>query len=149
VSPSVGNPAKAALFAFCLGLLASSAVPLIKAALPAEHGPEAVAERSAYFAALDIQQVHRGMMSALPAPQWQRFRDAGAADLAAALRRMARAIDQARYRKARRWPKKPTTRKAYKNSGHGSCARKQCHPLAHAPHRSQGALPGPARGGFE
>jgi Transposase DDE domain len=111
---------RAALFAFCLGLLASNAVALLKAALRAEHGAEAVEELSAYYAALDIQQVHRGMMIALPPPQWERFRDLGAAELAAALRSMARAIDLARYRKATRGPRKPTARKAYKNGGHVS-----------------------------
>jgi IS4 transposase len=114
---------KAALFAFCLGLLASNAVALIKAALRAEHGPEAVEALSAYYAALDIQQVHRGMMIALPAPQWERFRDLSAAELAATLRYMARAIDLPRYRKATRGPKKPTARKAYKNGGHVSTQR--------------------------
>jgi hypothetical protein len=111
---------KAALFAFCLGLLASNAVALIKAALRAEHGPEAVEAVSAYYVALDIQQVHRGMMIALPAPSWERFRALGATKLAAALRGMARAIDLARYRKATRGPRKPTAHKAYKNGGHVS-----------------------------
>ena len=41
----------------------------------------------------------------------------GAAELAA-LRRMARAIDLRRYRKATSRPKKPPTRKVYRNGGH-------------------------------
>src|SRR3954452_2150870 len=98
---------KAALFAFCLALLASNAAALLKAAVRAEHGQEAAERLSAYYAALDIQQVHRGMMIALPAPQWERFRDMNAAELAAALRQMARAVDLARYGKSRRGPKKP------------------------------------------
>ena len=93
---------------------------MLKAALRADHGAEAVEELSAYYVALDIQQAHRGMMIALPAPHWEQFRDLGAAELAAALRGMARAIDLAGYRKARRGPKKPTARKAYKNGGHVS-----------------------------
>jgi hypothetical protein len=111
---------KAALFAFCLALLASNAVALLKAALRAAHGPEAVETLSVYYAALDIQQVHRGMMIALPAPQWERFRDLSAGELAAVLREMARAIDLARYRKTTRGPKKPVARKVYKNGGHVS-----------------------------
>jgi IS4 transposase len=111
---------KAALFAFCLALLASNAVTLLKAAVRAEHGPEAVETLSAYYAALDIQQVHRGMMIALPASQWERFRDMGAIELAAALRQMARAIDLPRYRKSTRGPKKPIARKVYRNGGHVS-----------------------------
>jgi IS4 transposase len=116
---TLGYP-KAALFAFCLALLASNAVALLKAALRAEHGPEAVETLSVYYAALDIQQTHRGMMIALPAPQWERFRALGAVELAATLREMARAINLARYRKATRGPKKPVARKVYKNGGHVS-----------------------------
>jgi hypothetical protein len=119
VDPPWSHP-KAALFAFCLALLASNAAALLKAAVRAEHGQEAVATLSAYYAALDIQQVHRGMMIALPAPQWERFRDMSAAELAAALRQMARAIDLGRYRKATRGPKKPVARKVYRNGGHVS-----------------------------
>jgi len=111
---------KAALFAFCLALLASNATALLKAALRAEHGPEAVETLSVYYAALDIQQVHRGMMIALPAPHWERFRVLSAVELAAALREMARAIDLVRYRKATRGPKKPVARKVYRNGGHVS-----------------------------
>lgn len=111
---------KAALFAFCLGLLASNAAALLKAAVRAEHGQEAAETLSAYYAALDIQQVHRGMMIALPAPQWERFRAMSAAELAATLRQMARAIDLRRYRKATRGPKKPLARKVYRNGGHVS-----------------------------
>jgi hypothetical protein len=111
---------KAALFAFCLALLASNAVALLKAALRAEHGVEAVETLSVYYAALDIQQAHRGMMIALPAPQWERFRALSAVELAATLRAMARAIDLARYRKSTRGPKKPVARKVYKTGGHVS-----------------------------
>jgi IS4 transposase len=111
---------KAALFAFCLGLLVSNAVTLLKAALRAEHGETASEELSLYYAALDIQQVHRGMMIALPAPQWERFRELSAAELAVALREMARAIDLTRYRKSKRGPKKRVDRKVYKNGGHVS-----------------------------
>ena len=57
---------------------------------------------------------------ALPAPHWERFRDLSAAELAAELRQMARAIDLRRYRKATRGPKKPVARKVYRNGGHVS-----------------------------
>jgi hypothetical protein len=111
---------KAALFAFCLALLASNAVAVLKAALRAEHGAEKADELSAYYAALDIQQVHRGMMIALPAEQWQWLRALDAAGLAEVLRQMARYIDLKRYRKAPRKPKKPPAPKAYRNGGHVS-----------------------------
>jgi hypothetical protein len=111
---------KAALFAFGLGLVASNAVALLKAAVRAEHGADAADELSAYYTALDIQQTYRGMMIALPPSQWAVFGPMAPAELAAALRQMARAIDLERYRKTTRGPKKPKTRKVYKNGGHVS-----------------------------
>lgn len=111
---------KAALFAFCLALVASNAVALLKGAVRAEHGQEAGADLSAYYAALDIQQVHRGMMIALPPEHWHGFRDMSAEQLAQALREMVRAIDLPRYRKTTRGPKKTPKRKVYKNGGHVS-----------------------------
>jgi hypothetical protein len=111
---------KAALFAFCLGLLASNAVSLIKAAVRAEHGAAVEEQLSVYYAALDIQQVHRGMMIALPADRWAVFGTMSADELAAALRQMVEAIDLASYRKTTRGPKKPTPRKVYNNGGHVS-----------------------------
>src|SRR5207248_10962600 len=63
---------KAALFAFCLGLLACNAVALLKAALRAAHGQEAVGEQlSAYYLVLEIRQTYEGMMVAIPPPHWQ------------------------------------------------------------------------------
>jgi hypothetical protein len=108
----------AALFAFCLGLVASNAFALLRGAVRAVHGEAARAGLSSYAVALDIQQMHRGMMVALPAVQWEVFRDMTAAELAAAMKHMAAAIDRKRYRKTTRGPKKPTGPKRYKNGGH-------------------------------
>jgi hypothetical protein len=111
---------RAALFAFRLGLVASNAVALLKAAVRAEHGEKATDGRSSYSVALDIQQMHRGMMVALPADHWAMFGEMTPAELATALREMAKSIDLRRYRKTTRGPKKPKARKVYKNGGHVS-----------------------------
>jgi hypothetical protein len=111
---------KAALFAFCLALLAANAVALLKAAVRAEHGAEEEEKVSAYYVALDIQQTQRGMMIALPAEKWQVFAQMNAAELAGVLREMARRIDLKRYRKATRGAKKPSAAKVYTNGGHVS-----------------------------
>lgn len=109
---------RAASFTFCLGLVASNAVALLKAAVRAEHGQEEADGLSSYSVALDVQQMHRGMMVALPADRWAMFGDMTAAELAAALRQMAKSVDLRRYRKTTRGPKKPTARKVYRNGGH-------------------------------
>ena len=121
--PATLSYPKAALFAFCLGLVASNAVALLKGAVRSVHGAEAVEQLSSYAVALDIQQLHRGMMVALPAEQWVVFRDRPAAELAAVLRELAASIEWRRYRKTTRGPKKPQRRKMSRTGGHVSTHR--------------------------
>jgi hypothetical protein len=115
---TLGYP-KAALFAFCLALVASNAVALIKASLRAVHGAETVAEMSHYYIALEVRQTYVGMMVALPPQRWAGFRKLSASQLAKILAEVAQHVRLERYRKARRGPKKPATPKdRYKNGGH-------------------------------
>jgi hypothetical protein len=112
---------KAALFAFCLALVASNAVALLRASLRTVHPPEEVAEMSAYYMALEIQQTYVGMMVALPPEEWLLFRTLTVTDWAAVLRQVAGAVNPKRYRKAHRGPKKPPPpRGKYENGGHVS-----------------------------
>jgi hypothetical protein len=112
---------KAALFTFCLALVASNAVAVIKAALRAAHGAEEADELSGYYLALEVEQAHDGMMVALPPAQWAVFQRMGPQEFAAALTAMARQVDLAAYRKSKRGPKKPPPkRSAYQNGGHVS-----------------------------
>lgn len=111
----------AALFAFCLALLAANAVAVLKAALRATHGEEQADEMSAYYMALEIKQVHEGMMIALPPDDWTIFRAMSVAQFAAKLKEMATHIDLGYYRKSKRGPKKPPpTMDKYRNGGHVS-----------------------------
>jgi hypothetical protein len=120
-APNTRAYPKAALFAFCLALVASNAVALLRASLRTAHQPEDVAEMSAYYLALEIQQTYGGMRVALPPQEWLVFRTLSAADLATVLRQAAWAVEPERYRKARRGPKKPPPERGkYHNGGHGS-----------------------------
>lgn len=111
----------AALFAFCLALVASNAVSLCKASVRATAGTDAVESLSSYYVALEIQQTHAGMMVALPADAWEFVRKLSPNALVGLLRIVAEGIDHARYHKATRGPKKPPPkRKPYKNGGHTS-----------------------------
>lgn len=111
----------AALFAFCLALVAANAVSLCKASVRASAGAGVEESLSAYYVALEIQRTHAGMMVALPAESWQFARELPPAELACLLRGVAGGIDPTRYRKATRGPKKPPPkRKPYKNGGHTS-----------------------------
>jgi IS4 transposase len=79
---TLGYP-KAALFAFCLALLAYNAVSLIKAALRSEHGRKKVNDEvSGYYLSLEIGRTYDGMMIAIPAPHWQFFRELSDRDFA-------------------------------------------------------------------
>jgi hypothetical protein len=111
----------AALFVFCLALTAANAVAVLKGALRATYGDEEADEMSAYYMALEIKQVHEGMMIALPADAWTIFRTMSIAEFAAQLKAMASQMDLDLYRKSKRGPKKPPRpRDQYKNGGHTS-----------------------------
>jgi hypothetical protein len=121
---TLGYP-PAALFAFCLALLAYNAVSVLKAALRAVHGEETVAGKlSAYYMTLEIRKAYDGMMVALPPPHWEVFREMTPAQLARFLKEVADNVYLARYEKHPRGPKKkPPKRRRCSNGGHISTAR--------------------------
>ena len=121
---ALGYP-KAALFGFCLALMAYNAVAVMQAALRAVHGCEKVQQDiSAYYLALEISQTYDGMMVAIPSPHWSIFRSLNAQQLADVLQDLAEHANLRRYQKRPRGPKKkPTPRTAYKNGGHVSTAK--------------------------
>ena len=115
---------QAALFAFCLGLVASNAVALLKAALRSVHPADDVAAMSSYYMAEEVRTTFAGMMIVLPAAVWAAFGRLPVGSFAAGLRRLAGRVDPKRYRKAKRGPKRPPPSKArYRNGGHVSTHR--------------------------
>jgi hypothetical protein len=111
----------AALFVFCLALVAANAVAVIKAALRAAHGDEEADKLSGYYLALEIKQVHEGMMIALPPVCWKVFCGMSVPSFAKLLKKIAAHVDLAMYRKTPRGPKKPSPKKDhYENGGHVS-----------------------------
>ena len=108
---TLGYP-KAALFGFCLALVAYNAVALVKAALRAVHGPETVETQvSWYYLCTHVAKVYGGMMIAVPDRHWRIFRDMDDAQFADVLKQLARNIDLAKFRKHPRGPKKPPPKK--------------------------------------
>jgi Transposase DDE domain len=105
---------KAALFAFCVAVVAYNIQSVLKGALRAVHGTERVAkEVSAYYLADEIAGVYRGMMIAIPPPHWQPFRTLSVKQFAALLRALASRVDMQRLQKAHSGPKKPRPKKRY------------------------------------
>jgi hypothetical protein len=119
---NLANP-QAALLAFCLGLVASNAYQVMMAAVRAEHDPQVVEKLSLYYMALEIQQVYRGMMIALPPSDWAEAQTYTPEELAQKLRAIARGIDPSGYPKAKRGPKKEFERKRHRNGHHRSTAK--------------------------
>jgi len=108
---ALGYP-KAALFAFCVALVAYNVLSTIKAALRAVHGDEKVAEEvSGYYVADEIQMTHRGMMIAIPEDEWVVFHNLPPVELADVLVRLARSVSLPKLRKHPRGPKKPKPKK--------------------------------------
>lgn len=108
---ALGYP-KAALFAFCVALVAYNVLSTVKGALRSVHGEGKVAgEVSGYYVADEIQMTHRGMMIAIPEDEWVVFHDLPAVELAEVLVSLARSVSLPKLRKHPRGPKKPKPKK--------------------------------------
>jgi hypothetical protein len=115
---------KAALFVFCLALVAANAVAVVKAALRAAQGEKEADELSGYYLALEVKQVHEGMMIAVPSVCWDDIARMKTRALARLLKTIAGHVDLDQYRKTPRGPKKPPPKKSrYRNGGHVSTHR--------------------------
>jgi hypothetical protein len=112
---------KAALFVFCLALVAANAVAVVKAAVRAVHGEEEADELSGYYLALEVKQVHDGMMIAVPPACWDDIARLRTRAFATLLTTIAGYVALDHYRKTPRGPKKPPPKKRrYRNGEHVS-----------------------------
>lgn len=108
---TLGYP-KAALFGFCVALVAYNVLSTVKAALRSVHGEEVVADQvSGYYVADEVQMTHRGMMVAISEDEWAVFHDLRPESLAEILINLAGSVSLAKLRKHPRGPKKPRPKK--------------------------------------
>jgi hypothetical protein len=115
---------KAALFGFCVGLVVYNLMAVVKGALRGLHGEAEAEQMSAYYMADEMGGVYRGMMIAIPEPEWQVFAQMGAEEFARVLVELAEQIRLERFRKNRRGPKKPKEKRHYDRAHpHVSTAR--------------------------
>jgi IS4 transposase len=116
---------QAALFGFCLALVAYNVFAVVLAALRSVHGERTVEEAiSLYYVANDLAETHQGMMIAIPEAAWYGFSTMSAADLAATLRDLASRVRLEAIRKSPRGPKKPRpTRQGNSKQWHVSTAK--------------------------
>ena len=120
----MGYP-KAALFGFCLALVASNMRAVVLAALRSVHGANTIDQELAlYYVATDIAQTSHGMMMAIPEAEWRVFSRMRPAEMVATLRELAQKVRLKAYRKSPRGPKKPRPKRAgTTKSPHVSTAR--------------------------
>jgi len=103
---TLGYP-KAALFGFCLALVAYNLLAVVLAALRGVHGEEKVDEEvSLYYIANELSTTYHGMMIAIPPPEWDVFYSMSPADLAMILLELAQRVRLQAIRKSPRRPKK-------------------------------------------
>lgn len=116
----------AALFSYAVALFAFNVLSLLRAAMRAAHGSEKIETSfSTYHMADEIRAIWPGMMLVLTTAFWKRHcRDINAAAVARELKRLARQVDLARYKKVNRTSRKPPPkRKSSKRTPHVSTAR--------------------------
>jgi hypothetical protein len=120
----LGYP-KAALFGFCLSLVAYNLLAVVLAALRSVHGEERVDEEvSLYYIANDIATTYHGMMIAIPDPEWDVFYAMDLPELASTLQDLAQRVNLRAFRKSPRGPKKPRPKRTGKSKqGHVSTAK--------------------------
>lgn len=116
---------KAALFGFCMALVAYNSLSVVRAALRAAHGTEAIEDGvSIYYLADEVAHTYRGLMIALPSEYWQRsYGGLTPTQLGRQLIRIAKTVHLPRYRKHKRGPKKPIKRMNKKRRNHISTTR--------------------------
>jgi len=122
---TMGYP-KAALFGFCVGLVAYNVLSTVKAALRSVHGAEEVHQKvSAYFLANEVRSKWDGLELALDDPHWVRtFAPFTTDQLAQWLLATAARVNLSRYPKSHRGPKKKIPRAVpYGRHRHVSTAR--------------------------
>jgi Transposase DDE domain len=121
---TLGYP-KAALFGFCVALVAYNVVALVKGALRAAHGAEYVEEQlSMYYLTLEVAQVATGMAIAVEEESWEIFRQMSRAEFTTTLVALALRLDRKKYTKHKRGPKKkPPHKLSGKHATHVSTAR--------------------------
>jgi IS4 transposase len=121
---TLGYP-RAALFGFCVALVAYIIMSVIKAALGSVHGVDVIEQQlSGYYVANEISGIYPGMMIAIEYSHWSVFREMTTAELVKALKELAAKVKLSAFKKHPRGPKKPQPkRKNQKRRPHVSTAK--------------------------
>ena len=121
---TLGYP-KAALFGFCLALVAFNLYAIVMATLRVTHPDQAINKTvSEYYIAQEIETTTDGMSIAIPENEWTIFTQVNSAELGTILLYIASYVDLKKYKKNPRGPKKPRLeRNQFKGHPHVSTAK--------------------------
>lgn len=110
---TLGYP-KAALFVFCMALMAFNILSTVKSALKEVHGVEKIdTELSSYYVVEEVQSNFRGMEVAVDPEEWFCFSEMTVTVFADILRAWASKVNLERFLKSPRGAKKPQKKKIY------------------------------------
>lgn len=110
---TLGYP-KAALFVFCLAIVAFNILATIKAALKSVHGVGKIeAGLSDYYLVEEVQGTFRGMAIALPPLLWLPYLQMSVTEFAQTLKQWAASVNLKRFSSSPRSPKKPKPKPIY------------------------------------
>jgi hypothetical protein len=108
---TLGYP-PAALFAFCIALIAYMILSVIMAALGNIHGHEKIKkEVSGYYISNELSETYAGMMIAAPPEEWKVFLQLSQREMIKFLKRLAENAKLSKYKKHPRGPKKPAPKR--------------------------------------
>ena len=121
---TLGYP-RAALFGFCVALVAYIIMSVIKSALASIHGADVIDKQvSGYYVADEISATYRGMMIAIDYDHWIVFQQMTPTQLVKILKALAANVRLSAFQKHPRGPKKKQPkRKSCKKTPHVSTAK--------------------------
>jgi IS4 transposase len=121
---TLGYP-RAALFGFCVALVAYIVMSIIKGALCRVHGVEKIESQfSGYYMANEISSVYNGMMIAIDQTHWKVFYQMADSELGEVLIMLAANVKLSAFQKHPRGPKKKQPKRlSLKNKPHVSTAK--------------------------
>ncbi|MEY4519962.1 MAG: hypothetical protein RLZZ499_2562 [Cyanobacteriota bacterium] len=109
---TLGYP-RAALFVFCVAIVAFNILSTLKSALKAVHGVNKVDSLSDFYIVEEVQATYRGMMIAIPPILWRPFEQMPVEQFAQTLKQLAAKVDLKRFSSSPRGVKKPRNREDY------------------------------------
>lgn len=116
---------KAALFGFCVALVAFNLYAVVMSALRAAHPDKNINDEvSDYYIAEEISATSNGMLIATSEEDWEVFTKGSVPEVSAVLLYLAKKVDLSKFKKHKRGPKKaPMPKTEFKGKTHVSTAK--------------------------